>query len=1133
MKQKLFIFFILFIPVVSSFSQPLSLVYPKNDFVTDTTHIRFEWNGIAGAINYNLEIASDSLFTSIVSNHSGITNTFYLDTLNLNQIIWWRVQSFDGTSLSPWSSQNKLNIINPTFFSGLDIWYSSDTGVVLNGTTVSTWQDLSGNNNHAKQTDPIKQPTKIPNVLNGKPVLRFDGTNDFMEFSKLTNIRTAFIITKHATGNSPGPEILIGDSMWYDWHGSTGTKLFEPSNASINIRSGKSYLNGLAMVPVNLLKPTSYSILSFITTANVRGQYITNDRSYASDRYWNGDFAEIIFYNDTLSFINKTLIEKYLDYKYAGNPVNLGVDVHGICDTTLDAGSGFKNYHWSTGETTQTIQINNNGFYSVTVTDIFDYKSSDSIFVNKQIMTLHDTSFCENDSVTISAGLGNSYFYHWSTGDTTESITVHTGGLYSLTVRDSLGCPVSKTVNVIEDMFATTTTLGPDGTICSGDTLRLAIGGAAATSYIWSGGSTNNFLVVDTAGSYSVTVTNAVGCLAMDTINLTIKGLLPAPDFFYDSVCVGNATQFLDASTIPTGQIVDRLWSFDDPGSGISNSSTSLNPLHPFTHAGIFNVQLATTSDSGCVKTIIKPVTVFSLPVVNFSPTNGCNGLAIQFTDKSTNAYGAITGWSWDFGDATPNSTAANPVHTYDTAGTYQVILVITTEAGCSKSRTKTITIRKSPAVGFTFTSSCIGNTVYFTDTTHAYPWNEILNWYWNFGGGHTNSTPNPSIVFDSAGIYPVTLTITSLNGCVISVTKQDTVHAIPLVDFTYADICAGQPYQFHDNSTVQNDTISHWQWEFGNLGSSTLKNPTFVFPNTGSYIINLAVSTNAGCMDSTMRNAVVNAVPTAEFSFDYPYGIAPLNENFTDLSTGGASYLWTFGDSTPNSTLENPSHLFLENGIYTVTLITTNQYGCSDTTTHEIQIIPSSVDIVVTKVYASIDGGYLKLGADLMNNGTRRISEINMDSHVDGGFDYRENWKGLLDPGTVMHYDFTTQLAVSPSKPPEYVCVEAVLLAAEHETNLSNNELCYAFTTEFTCLDPYPDPAGNLLNIYFILPFDDNVEILLYDSKGSQLKSIYSGAAMEGINHITLDVTGLSKGIYAYKINFRDKSFVKKFMKD
>jgi hypothetical protein len=213
--------------------------------------------------------------------------------------------------------------------------------------------------------------------------------------------------------------------------------------------------------------------------------------------------------------------------------------------------------------------------------------------------------------------------------------------------------------------------------------------------------------------------------------------------------------------------------------------------------------------------------------------------------------------------------------------------------------------------------------------------------------------------------------------------------------------------------------------------------------------------------------------------------------------------------------------------------LITTNQYGCSDTITHEIKIIPSSVDIVTTQIYASISGGYLNLGADLMNNGTRRISEINMDSYIEGGFAFRENWTGLLDPGAVMHYNFTTQFDVNPSKSPEYVCIEAVLPAVEQETNLSNNELCYAFTKDFSCPDPYPNPAGNLLNIYYILPFDDNVEILLYDSKGSQLKSIYSGAATEGLNQIAFDVKGLSKGIYTYKITFRDMSFVKKFMKD
>lgn len=152
----------------------------------------------------------------------------------------------------------------------------------------------------------------------------------------------------------------------------------------------------------------------------------------------------------------------------------------------------------------------------------------------------------------------------------------------------------------------------------------------------------------------------------------------------------GLTATFSDGSSDPDGSIASRSWNFGDGAS-----STSANPSHAYAAAGTYTVQLTVTDNKGAKATTTQSVTVKSStankpPVAAF--TSSASGLAVQFTDGSTDPDGSIASRSWNFGDGT-SSTAANPSHAYARAGTYTVSLTVKDNAGASATTSKSVTV--------------------------------------------------------------------------------------------------------------------------------------------------------------------------------------------------------------------------------------------------------------------------------------------------------------------------------------------------------------------------------------------------------------------------------------------------------
>ncbi len=280
--------------------------------------------------------------------------------------------------------------------------------------------------------------------------------------------------------------------------------------------------------------------------------------------------------------------------------VNLGADISQCGGTvSLNAGNSGSSFLWSNGAATQGVTVNTSGSYSVRVTNADGCTQRDTIQVTiNPLPTVNlgaDITQCGGNVTLNAANSGSSYL--WSNGATAQNITVAASGMYSVKVTNASGCFASDTIQATINPLPAVN-LGADITQCGGNvTLNAANSGS---SYLWSNGATTQNITVAASGMYSVKVTNAGGCFASDTIQVTIKAL-PVVNLGADiSQCGGSAG--LNAGN-SGGSF---LWS-----NGAVTQSITVNTT------GSYSVLV--TNTNGCTARDTIQVRIFTLPVPQFS----------------------------------------------------------------------------------------------------------------------------------------------------------------------------------------------------------------------------------------------------------------------------------------------------------------------------------------------------------------------------------------------------------------------------------------------------------------------------------------------------------------------------------
>jgi len=426
------------------------------------------------------------------------------------------------------------------------------------------------------------------------------------------------------------------------------------------------------------------------------------------------------------------------------------------------------------------------------------------------------------------------------------------------------------------------------------------------------------------------------GCVSSVTELDFITTDLLVPSFTVSDsiICESDTISFYDMS-ISSSPIVSYLWNFGD-----GSSSNFINPRHQFNSIDMFDISLNIENEKGCTKELylndfIKTV---GPPNSDFHSNKliSCAGDDIQFSDLSS-SLASINIWYWDFGDDN-FSTSQNPIHQYNSTGTYSVSLV-TGEGNCIDTIVKENLIEVIEPYSYFDTKHSCDNPFIVNFDNLSMGADEVE---WDFGDGNFSSDYSPAHLYSDTGTYLVRLSV--LNNVTLCTHEytQSIIINVPLADFTYlinannsfedSVVCLPKKKSHLSilSSNVRNYRID---WGDGYLG---INRSDHLYAHPGIYDVSLMITDINGCKDTLTKYEMfrVTNVDT-DFSISSMSGCDSINVEFVDLSSVNSTVYWDFGDGN-SSINNNPLHIYTAEGVYDVTLYSISVDGCKDTLTRK-----------------------------------------------------------------------------------------------------------------------------------------------------------------------------------------------------
>lgn len=1060
--------------------------------------------------------------------------------------------------------------VSPSTLPGLKVWLRADSGIVVTNSLVSSWQNLSNSgidvfNPMTTANRPIYNSSNI--LLNNKPSVNFNGSSTGLISNKYIHLggqgSTIFMVAKTNSFNLYSMYTSYGVNQNGSWNfrqrGSSARICL--TNGANNIGAGETNSTSSDLTLMN------YTILSgSVKTSN--NQWKIGENSIIKDSiissftqadsnlitlgyrndgigFANFNLAEVLIFNEVLNDVDFNAVITYIRNRYT-SPVNIGPSVINVCDTsiTLNAGNNYSNIQWSSGANTPTITIKTVDTISVLATDVFGFVSTDTIILKTfktpvTYFSLNDSIACKNNIIW-DTGLDPTYYnFLWNNSLSTPSVSINTPGNYSVSITDTSGCLTrSKNVSISFDTFESVASVGPDLSICSGNSITLTSGASPSLTYMWNNGSTNDSLLITTTGQYSVVVTNTNNCVARDTINITISGQAPVANFSTSIGCQNTSVSFTNLSSAVLGNtIIATNWNFGDPASGTFSTSTVNNPFHTFSDTGNYIIRLTVITSAGCEQSITKTIHISPKPTVNFSIGNSCQNDNTSFSNLSTSTAGySITSLNWNFGDPVSGSlntsTVPNPQHLFSNQSNYTIKLVVTNNAGCKDSLINIITVKSQVKANFTYSTPCTNTTTVFQDNSIASS-SAPSTRSWNFGSTPFSSGLTVPKTYAASGVYAVSLTVT-VNGCTSNISKIITIFSPPAPNFTIPAFCLKDTFTAINSSVAQSGVISSYNWKLNNVQFSAIQNPTLSLTNAGSYPVRLTVINSFGCKDSLTKTITVYPLPNLDFTTNptsYYYINSPVNFNPTILNAN--SYLWNVS-SVASSTVQSPSFTFNSEGTYTVTLNLKDQQGCRNLKTKTILVSKPYLDLAILNVTTiKDDDGYMTVKADLANYGTIPVSNFDIQYQISDGGNNKETWTGMLNPSAFFTYTFNSKSASLANSTNNITCVDIKKVNGISDENQKNNSLCSTLSyDEIAVSNPIPNPTEGDITLPVILNKIIEIKITIYNSNGQLFYEAVPQKGIEGLNLIILPTSSYSRGAYIIKTVIDDKIFIKKFIK-
>ena len=533
---------------------------------------------------------------------------------------------------------------------------------------------------------------------------------------------------------------------------------------------------------------------------------------------------------------------------------------------------------------------------------------------------------------------------------------------------------------------------GPDTTKCAEQ--NVSIGGLIAGTgngaliYSWSpavglscADCPNPISSATVNTTYTLTVTDSVGCVSIDQVEVIIAADPNATfSFSPTGACSNFPVQFSPGS--PAG-IQSYQWSFGDPTSGGLNASSQQSPSHIFETFGngstTYSVELIATNAAGCKDTVIQNITVLQTPGAELiDPTNNfqnCTGSNFNMTVYNA-TVGSASQYTIIWGDGTANySSSTFPsgglTHLYNTADIFDLSYIVNGTNGCSDTVNYVVANITNPSIGIANPGGTIGcgpTTICFP--LSSYSSNHISTIYVvNFGDGSSPVTythPPPSEVCHTYSTTSCgqpgnafTLVIKASNFCDSSFSSVNPIKVYngPTANFTVpTNRCVNTSVLFTNTSILgYNSTCSRFTtftWNFGDgtplltLNQAILTNPSHTYTLPGTYTVTL--TTSNPCSTTTHTAIVcIEVPPVPNFTLTNSINCVPFVPTISNTSTSlntcsvtntwsvifnGSTCLpstgsWNFSGGTTASSTQ-PQIQFVSPGTYTVRLTMVNSCG-------------------------------------------------------------------------------------------------------------------------------------------------------------------------------------------------------------
>ncbi len=510
-------------------------------------------------------------------------------------------------------------------------------------------------------------------------------------------------------------------------------------------------------------------------------------------------------------------------------------------------------------------------------------------------------------SVTVTANGGTpSYTYSWlPSGGTASTVGNLTAGTYTLNIMDGNNCMTSQTVSITEPAALFSMVSSQNNVTCNsgsnGSATVTVNGGTPSFTYNWLPiGGTASTATNLTAGNYTLTITDANNCTALQTVSITEPAVLSTTVSSQNNVtCNGGSNG--SATVTVNGGTPSYTYNWLPTGG---TASTANNLI-----AG--NYTLAVTDANNCTESqtlsITEPATVTTISATTAHSVI-CNGSTVTL-----NGVGATT-YTWTSNITNGVAFSPSVTTTYTVNGTDL--------NGCVASAMISVTVNPLPTLN-TFVSPastiCAGSSLTLTASgATTYTWT----------GGITNG-----VLFTPTSSASYTVTGTDVNGCTGTTTRSITVNSLPTVTATVTNsvICNGT------SVTLNAGGANTYTWTNG-VGNGVAFTPS----NTVTYTV---TGTNAaGCTNTAVKTITVNALPTVN-SLASPSSTICAGSTLTLSGNGASTYTWTNG--VANGIAFTPT----SSASYTVT--GTDANGCTNTATRSITV--NSLPTITATVTSSI----------------------------------------------------------------------------------------------------------------------------------------------------------------------------------